>query len=94
MRRWVFGLVSTAVIFAAPAALADCREDIEAIELAGLQNATTPIAESSNMTPTQQGLATYSKEIQDILREAEAALAANDEDQCLAMLSSLRKRGL
>jgi hypothetical protein len=77
------------VAFSAPV-LADCAEDIEAIQLAPLQNGTA-VVEDATTTPEERGTATYSKQIQDYLKEADAALQVRDEQQCLAMLAALHK---
>ena len=76
--------------FSAPA-IADCLEDVEAFDLAALQNASATVAGDPNLTPTARGRATYSKQVQDYLLEAEVAAKAGNEPQCLAVLADAFK---
>jgi hypothetical protein len=72
-------------------AFADCSEDIQAIELAGLQNALDNGRDPAGSTPAEMGKATYPQQVQNHLNEAEEALKAGDEQQCLRMLHDLRE---
>ncbi len=83
-------LICAAVWMAAmhsPAA-ADCLEDVEAIELAALQGDEDLGIGDTSKTPTERGRATFSKPVQDHLREAERAAKHGNEIQCTAVLQT------
>jgi len=66
--------------FSAPAS-ADCLEDVEAFDLAAIQDGAA-IADDPTTTPTARGRATFSKDLQAYLLEAETAAKAGNELQC------------
>jgi len=70
--------------FSTPA-FADCREDVEALELAALQAEGEPAIDDPSRTPTEKGRASMSGPVRAHLREAEAAARHGDEVQCFAM---------
>jgi hypothetical protein len=66
-------------------AVADCLEDVEALELAALQGEGEPAIDDPSSTPAEKGRASMPRPVRDHLREAEAAARHGDEIQCFSM---------
>lgn len=99
MRLAFLMTAGAAVMLASSApAFADCSEDLEGIGLAAQQAAGGEIPVPLNVkdpedqTPAVVGRSRYPADIQAMMTEAAAALKAGDEDQCLRMIESIRKR--
>jgi hypothetical protein len=87
MRAAVFISASAVLTIALSVpAIADCLEDVEAFELAALQNGL-PVDGDPALTPTARGRTAYSKNLQAYLLEAETAAKAGNEPQCEAVFA-------
>jgi hypothetical protein len=73
------------IVTAAPA-LADCLEEVEALELAVLQGESEFAIDDATRTPAEKAQAAMSGDLRDHVREAVTAAKAGNEVQCFAVL--------
>ena len=77
--------VGAAVLVAAAVpASADCLEDVEALELAALQEEGEPAIDDATRTPSEKGRAAFGQDVGARLRRAEAAARAGQEALCFS----------
>lgn len=79
-------ILTVGLLAFSPPASADCLEDVEAFDLAAIQDGAA-IADDPTTTPTARGRATFSTHLQSFLLEAETAAKAGNEPQCSAIFA-------
>ena len=80
----IYAAVAALMATATPA-MADCLEDVEALELAVLQGEGEPAIDDATRTPAEKAQAGMSRDLRSAVREATAAAKDGNEVQCFAV---------
>lgn len=80
----IYAAVAAFMATATPA-MADCLEDVEALELAVLQGEGEPAIDDATRTPAEKAQAGMSRDLRSAVREATAAAKDGNEVQCFAV---------